>query len=387
MINLDKMLYLKMGNKLIFKEPLKGIKYAVEQYKNPNSQINKNDRYDIYKPNYNQQSNVNNMNKGNRKRNFQNMDVIPKFIAFENSQEINKELAYKLLDKKTKLNTFINAYVSGEQSDFNKEIMDIELEMDKYKSIMEQQKNKDFEGYKDLLSFMNKNKTNSNLNALQNISLNDYRNMNFDIKKRILSGIFENRESLSKRLNINVTSNQMPRRINSLNFKNPNNMNFNNNDNNNYENNNYINNINNNYNINDYSNYNMMMKNELSITQEQIDLFKIFINNPKIPNNHVESYFNKTNPKVMDAAEKYFKNIYKAEYITLTYKYNNRGSKVHKFRFSGNIDALFLAAQEDYLSIIKPRLFIENGKEIVKDKRIKCIGALNLENNSTINVW
>ena len=176
----------------------------------------------------------------------------------------------------------------------------------------------------------------------------------------------------------------MPRRINSLNFKNPNNMNFNNNDNN-YENNNYINN--NNYNINDYSNYNMMMKNELSITQEQIDLFKIFINNPKIPNNHVESYFNKTNPKVMDAAEKYFKNIYKAEYITLTYKYNNRGSKVHKFRFSGNIDALFLAAQEDYLSIIKPRLFIENGKEIVKDKRIKCIGALNLENNSTINVW
>ena len=372
MINLDKMLYLKMGNKLIFKEPLKGIKYAVEQYKNPNSQINKNDRYDIYKPNYNQQSNVNNMNKGNRKRSFQNMDVIPKFIAFENSQEINKELAYKLLDKKTKLNTFINAYVSGEQSDFNKEIMDIELEMDKYKSIMEQQKNKDFEGYKDLISFMNKNKTNSNLNALQNISLNDYRNMNFDIKKRILSGIFENRESLSKRLNINVTSNQMPRRIN---------------DNNNYENNNYINNINNNYNINDYSNYNMMMKNELSITQEQIDLFKIFINNPKIPNNHVESYFNKTNPKVMDAAEKYFKNIYKAEYITLTYKYNNRGSKVHKFRFSGNIDALFLAAQEDYLSIIKPRLFIENGKEIVKDKRIKCIGALNLENNSTINVW
>ena len=387
MINLDKMLYLKMGNKLIFKEPLKGIKYAVEQYKNPNSQINKNDRYDIYKPNYNQQSNVNNMNKGNRKRSFQNMDVIPKFIAFENSQEINKELAYKLLDKKTKLNTFINAYVSGEQSDFNKEIMDIELEMDKYKSIMEQQKNKDFEGYKDLISFMNKNKTNSNLNALQNISLNDYRNMNFDIKKRILSGIFENRESLSKRLNINVTSNQMPRRINSLNFKNPNNMNFNNNDNNNYENNNYINNKNNNYNINDYSNYNMMMKNVLSITQEQIDLFKIFINNPKIPNNHVESYFNKTNPKVMDAAEKYFKNIYKAEYITLTYKYNNRGSKVHKFRFSGNIDALFLAAQEDYLSIIKPRLFIENGKEIVKDKRIKCIGALNLENNSTINVW
>ena len=52
-----------MGNKLIFKEPLKGIKYAVEQYQNPNSNIKRNDPYDIYKPNYNQQSNVNNNNK------------------------------------------------------------------------------------------------------------------------------------------------------------------------------------------------------------------------------------------------------------------------------------------------------------------------------------
>ena len=388
MINLDKMLYLKMGNKLIFKEPLKGIKYAVEQYKNPNSQINKNDRYDIYKPNYNQQSNVNNMNKGNRKRSFQNMDVIPKFIAFENSQEINKELAYKLLDKKTKLNTFINAYVSGEQSDFNKEIMDIELEMDKYKSIMEQQKDKDFEGFKDLLGYINNNKTNENLKAFQSMSLNDYKNMNYDIKKRVLSGIYENRESLSKKLNVNISSNPATKRANSITYKNQNNkMNNNYYNNNNYENNNNYNNnkINN---INDYSNYNnMMMKNNIPISQEQIDLFKIFVNNPKIPNNHVESYFNKANPKVMEAAENYFKNIYKADYITLTYKYNNRASKVHKFRFSGNIDALFLAAQEDYASVIKPRLFLENNREITKDKRIKCIGALNLENNTSINVW
>ena len=91
MNNLDKMLYLKMGNKLIFKEPLKGMKYAVENYQNQNS--NMNNRYNIYKPGYNQQSNAPNpnnssnkypMNNNNRKINLQNMDVIPKFIYYEN---------------------------------------------------------------------------------------------------------------------------------------------------------------------------------------------------------------------------------------------------------------------------------------------------------------
>ena len=393
MNNLDKMLYLKMGNKLIFKEPLKGIKYAVEQYKNPNSDLNRNDRYNIYKPISNQQSNI---PKPNIKRNYQNMDVIPKFIDYENSQEMNKELAKRLVDKKAKLNIFINAYVSGEQNDFTKQIMDIELEMDKYKSIMESQKDKDFDGYKNLLSFINNNRTNANLNALENISLNEYRNMNYDTKKRILSGIFENRESFAKKLDIMMTT-SIKRRTNTLSYKIPANMDINNmnpnninqfNDKYNYENNfndmNYQKRENNQQIPNPNQNQNYY---NIPITQEQIDLFKIVINNPKIPNNHAQSYFNKSNPKVMDAAEKYFKNIYGLDYITLNYKYNNKGSKIHKFRFSGNVDALFLAAQEDYLSVSNPRLILENGREITKDKKIKCIGALNIENNSIINVW
>ena len=65
------------------------------------------------------------------------MDVIPKFIYYENDQEMNKELANKLFEKKNKLNTLVNAYISKEHGDFTKSIMDIELEMDKYKSIME----------------------------------------------------------------------------------------------------------------------------------------------------------------------------------------------------------------------------------------------------------
>ena len=383
MNNLGQMLYLKMGNKLVFKEPLKGIKYAVEQYKNSNSNMNSNNQnnnYDIYKPNFNQQSNIqnpnnNNMNR-NRKLNFQNMDVLPKFIDYENSQDMNRELAHKLEEKKTKLKALINAYISKEQSDYTKAIMDVELEMDKYKSIMEQQKNKDFDGFKDLLGFINDNKTNSNLKEMKFMSLTEYKGMNYDIKKKILSGIFENRESLAKRLNVYITT-DTHKRIKSQVLNNVNsNMN------------NQNNRINNNYNNNDnYNNYNKMMSNQVFVSDDQLQLFKIFINNPKMSNEHAVTYFDKTNPKVRDAAEKYFKNIYRADYITLNYIYKNRQPKVHKFRFSGDVNALFLAAQEDYLSVTNPRLFAQNEKEIIKDKKIKCIGALNLENKSDINVW
>ena len=395
MNNLDKMLYLKMGNKLIFKEPLNGIKYAVEQYQNPNSNMNRNNMYNVYKPGYNPQNNVSNqnqsnapnkynMNNNNLKLKLKNMDVIPKFIYYENGQDMNREMAYKLFEKKNKLNTLVNAYISKEHSDFNKSIMDIELDMDKYKSIMEQQKDKDYEGFKDLIAFINNNRTNTNLKEMQSLSLNEYKNMNYDIKKKVLSGIFENREEISKKLNVYVNANapnnfnnvNTHKRMNTVNYKNNSGYNMNNNNRNNY-------------NMNDFEVINNKRNNmmDVQITQEQIDLFKIFVNNPQMQNAHVITYFNKLNPKVRDAAENYFKNIYKLDYITLNYKYKNRASKIHKFRFSGEVDALFTAAQGDYISISHPRLFLENGKEIIKNKKIKCIGALNLENNANINIW
>ena len=116
------------------------------------------------------------------------MDVITKFIYYENSQDMNKDLVCKLFEKKNKLNTLVNVYISKEHDDFTKSIMDIELE-DKYKSIMEKQKDKDYDGFKDLLSFINNNKTNSNLKEIQSISLNEYKNMNCDVKKKVLTGI------------------------------------------------------------------------------------------------------------------------------------------------------------------------------------------------------
>ena len=377
-MNLEQTLFLKMGNKLIFKEPLQGIKYAIEQNKNMNEKFN------VYKPNYNQQSNYSNQNQfsnvtNKRKMNYQNMDIIPKFIEDENIQEKYKDLANRLNDKKGKLNIFINSYFSEGDDNFMNSIQEVEMEMNRYKAITEENKDKDLEGFQNLLGFINENRTNSNLKELQNISLNDYRKMNYEMKRTVLSGIFENRELFSKKLNLNA--HQVHARQNS----NIGNKNYNNNNyNNNYNNNNYNNDYNN---MNNYNNYNYnIMQNRTAITKEQVELFKIFVGNNNIPDNHAVSYFDKFNPKVKDAAEKYFKNVYKENYLTFIYIYKNRGTKVHKFRFSDEVDKLFLAAQDDYVSVMKPRLYLDNMKEIIRDKKIKCIGALNIANNSNITV-
>ena len=74
--------------------------------------------------------------------------------------------------------------------------------MNRCKDIMENNKNKDFEGFMNLLSFINGNKTNTNLTAMQNITLNDYKNMNYDTRKIIYGGIYENRPFISQKLNL-----------------------------------------------------------------------------------------------------------------------------------------------------------------------------------------
>ncbi len=77
------------------------------------------------------------------------------------------------------------------------------------------------------------------------------------------------------------------------------------------------------------------------------------------------------------------------DYLVLHYYYpakGQAGKKTHKFSFTDEIGNLFIAAQNDYISVINPRLYLDNGKEIFDDKKVKCIGALNLSNNSTIKV-
>jgi hypothetical protein len=200
----------------------------------------------------------------------------------------------------------------------------------------------------------------------QNISLNEYRNMNYDTKKNILAGIYENRQLISHKLNLKYIDNERNKMTNIM----------------------YKNNAKENINMKNNNNNNRV-SNKKNITQEQIKLFKIFIGNPNIVDEHVISYFDISNPQVIIAAEKYFKNVYGCDCLTLYYYYPSKrqsGARMHKFKFTSDITQLFMSAQDDYFSIVNPRLYLENGKEIINDKRRKCIGALNLLNNSKIKV-
>lgn len=339
---MNQFITLKMGNKLVFKDPLNSIK------SNQNQNYQGNNYNKAYQPNYN------NQNKP-KKRNYEGMDVLPKFIATENMQEVNRELLDRLIKKKNIFNKMMNTYFSENEYSFMNSLQEVEMEMIRYKDFTENNKNKDFEGFMDLLSFINCNRTNANLTSMQNMSLNDYRNMNYDTKKIVLSGIFENKILLSQKLNLKSYEKYLPSRPS------------------------YQNNVNN----------KNMFYNQNPITQESIDLFKIFIGNPHISEQHVKSYFDPSNPKVLIAANNYYKNIYGTEYLTLNFYYPYKaqsGVKVHKFRFTAELEDLFSAAESDFLSIKSPRLFLENGKEIVKNNKIKCVGALNLSNNSRIKV-
>ena len=362
MLNASQLISLKMGNKFVFREPLQSLK----SYSNKNFQGN-NNNFNIYKPNNFYSPNNNNI----KKRNYEGMDIIPKFIANENMKEINGELLNRLLTKKSIFIKLMKTFFSEQEDYFSNSIQEVEMEMYNNKDILENNKNRDYEGFIDLLSFINCNRTNANLTTMQNISLDDYKNMDYDQKRIILGGIFENKKLFYQKLNLkNYQINNNHQRSNSnLNKK-------------------HIYNINkNNFNDNSFNNNRLSLQNQIS--KDQIELFKEFIGNPHISDNHVISYFDSSYPKVIIAANKYYKNIYGTDHITLYYYYPTKGqagTKIHKFRFTEEIAKLFSAAQDDYMSVVSPRLFMENGREIKNDRRTKCIGALNLSNNAKIKV-
>lgn len=346
-MNLNQFIMLRMGNKIVFKEPIQTIK----SFSNQNFQGNNNFNNNGYQQNYYSKYNNNN------KKNYQGMDVIPKFIANENMKEVNRELLDSLLKKKNIYNKLMKTYFSENEPNFGNSIQEVEMEMNNYTDISENNKNKDFDGFMDLLSFINSNRTNSNLAAMQNISLSDYRSMNYDKQKIVFGGIYENKQLIIQKLSLNSfeVNNQRRKSMGK----------------------------------NKIFNNNNRLSNQNQISLEQINLFKTIIKNPYISDTHVISYFDKSNPKVLTAANKYYRNIYGTDYLTLHYYYPGKGQsamKTHKFNFTDEIAKLFMCAEDDYISIVKPHLYLENGKEIIKDKKTKCIGALNLSNNSKIKV-
>ena len=120
------------------------------------------------------------------------------------------------------------------------------------------------------------------------------------------------------------------------------------------------------------------------IKEEYLENFKNFIGNFKLSDRIIISYFNINHPNIKLAAKKYFQSKYGVDEITLIYIYKeNQNDKIyHKFELVSEVNELFLAAKTE--NINNPKLYLKTGKEIINNRKIKCIGALNLDNNTII---
>ena len=376
-MSITEILVLRMGGKNIFHENLSNLK-SLSNSNEPRTNINNN--YPSFPDN---NSNINSFND-KKQQLYDNFDVLPKFIANKTMQKENKELTVKILKKKVIFEKMVNTYFSENYNSYIQSLNQIESEINGQEMTFGYAEKTDYDGFKDMLNFINENNTNENINQMQNMTLEDYLKISNENKNEIYNAIFNNRFAFNERLNLVGYYNNilMKKKMNNRNQMQNKNYNTRNSMSNNLNN-----NMNINMNMNDNINNRKKRMGSSAVTKEKIKLFKILVGNPQIPDSHVITYFDPMNPNVKLAAEKYFRNTYQSDILTLFYYYpEKKQTKVHKFRFTCEVKELFMAAQDDYMSMDIPKLFTESGKEIVDNKIIKCVGGLNIANNSKIKV-
>ena len=339
-MNSKQMIILKLGNKIIFQHPI--------------SQLN----------------NLQKKNTITSKKPLIN-NVILK-INFDNN---NKEIEKKIINEEKLLKKMMNGYFNKEKPNFMNEISKEENQIMNLQKSVEKFELNDNMKFQEMISILNNNNK-------ENIKLNN-KNMTNDKKKEILSLISSNKKFFSKKLCLNK---------NNFDKINQNLVLFMENNNNNRNN---INNIKINESNDNSEQVNTKIKIEKSktiyrkinkIKEEYIKSFKTFIGNDKLSDRIIISYFDINHPNVKIAAQKYFISKYGLDEITLIYIYqtNPNDKFCHKFKLISEINELFIKAKNE--KNINPRLYMKSGKEIKNNSKIKCIGALNLDNNSIIKI-
>ena len=339
-MNSKQMIILKLGNKIIFQHPI---------------------------------SQLNNLQKKNTITNKKPLinNVILK-INFDNN---NKEIEKKIINEEKLLKKMMNGYFNKEKPNFMNEILKEENQITNLQKSVEKFELNDNMKFQEMISILNNNNK-------ENIKLNN-KNKTNDKKKEILSLISSNKKFFSKKLCLNK---------NNFDKINQNLVLFKENNNNNRNN---INNIKSNESNDNSEQVNTKIKIEKNktiyrkinkIKEEYIKSFKTFIGNDKLSDRIIISYFDINHPNVKIAAQKYFISKYGLDEITLIYIYqaNPNDKFCHKFKLISEINELFIKAKNE--KNINPRLYMKSGKEIKNNSKIKCIGALNLDNNSIIKI-
>lgn len=371
-MNSNGFISLKLGQRVIFQHPLSELKQITSTFI-----------------------------KESKKKNFKKLDVLPKFIASKQMSEMNQDLSMRLMNKKKVLNKLNNTHFSKHHPDFSENLKNIENQMNSMDESIDKRNTIDYKKFMQMISIINNYKTNDKIKSVQKMSVKDYNKIKSETKDDILNGISLNKKVFAQQIGLHKID---PNKINQkLTLMNQNKMNNNKNIKAQRE---KVNNMteidldkanhftgsktdligsNSGKNLTEY---NVVQKKVVPVTNEQIELFKTFVGNSTLSNPMVVSYFDLYHPKVKFAAEKYFKSRYGSDYITLNFVYATEpDSKQHKFRFTSEIKELFMAAQNHGMSFVNPKLVMENGKEIMNNRKVKCIGALNLNNNSIIKVF
>ena len=152
----DNYITLKLGNKIIFEHSL--------------SQLNK-------------------LEKKNSK--FLCKDIIPKIILDNNKKE--KEFEQKIINEKRLIQKMMNGFFSFEDKpDFIKEISKTENDINNLKQEIENNKEKDYNNFKEMISVLN----------LKEIDIN-YKTLNNDKKNELLNLIHSNKKLYSNILGLN----------------------------------------------------------------------------------------------------------------------------------------------------------------------------------------
>ena len=415
-MNSNSFISLKVGTKTIFNHPLSQlsqIPFLVNKINQ--NQINKNNSINYKKDNnviqrnqklYNNQTKLNNYNVSqknhiNNQTKF-NFDVIPLFVQNQYINQMNQELSKKLINKHQLFNKIKTAYFSKNTIDFSENLKNIENEMNYLQDSVNKGIKRDYKSFGEMIYIINNNKTNEKIKSIHKMKIKNYENINNDIKTEILNSINLNKKIFTHIIGLNKNKfNKSAKNLTKINSERDSKKNLNNLDNNNNINkinniiDNKIKNINIEKNVKTEPDINNNSGNEeirkiIPVTDEQIELFKSFVGNSKLSNKIILSYFDTYNPKVKLAADKYFKSRYGVGFITINFIYSIKppGNKQHKFKFISEIKELFFTAQNDLSSTTIPKLYLENGKElIINNRKIKCIGALYLNNNSVIKVF
>ena len=339
-MNSKQMIILKLGNKIIFQHPI---------------------------------SQLNNLQKKNTITNKK--PLINNVILKINLDNNNKEIEKKIINEEKLLKKMMNGYFNKEKPNFMNEISKEENQIMNLQKSVEKFELNDNMKFQEMISILNNNnKENIKLKEVNN------KNMTNDKKKEILSLISSNKKFFSKKLFLNK---------NNFDKINQNLVLFMENNNNN------INNIKTNESNDNSEQVNNKIKIEKNktiyrkinkIKEEYLKSFKTFIGNDKLSDRIIISYFDINHPNVKIAAQKYFISKYGLDEITLIYIYqtNPNDKFCHKFKLISEINELFIKAKNE--KNINPRLYMKSGKEIKNNSKIKCIGALNLDNNSIIKI-